>query len=337
MNDLDTLDRKILVALHLNGRASWTDIAQAIGTSTTTVARRAQQLIQDGVVVVSAIPHVEHRGPVDAYLVRLACSPGTQLRVADRLARLPEIRSVTVVTGGHDIVFELVAPRNRDLFSLLVDEVQRIPGALSSQADLVLHTYQVSQEWSLRGIDLALGALAPRPVEHGCGPQHLDEVDHEILTVMRADGRASFQSVAKHLGVSESTVRRRFEVMTERGCAAIVTYVPAAALGYGTEVLFWMAAEPGRLDAVAKALAAHPEVRRISAVLGQASLAVEVIMRDTSDLHRFTGHALAEIPGVRTWTANVQLVTVKRDFLRVPAARTHLTAFPVLPAAREPG
>ncbi|PZG42992.1 Lrp/AsnC family transcriptional regulator [Spongiactinospora gelatinilytica] len=324
MNELDTLDRKILAALHLNGRASWTDIAQAIGTSTTTVARRAQQLIQDGVVVVAAVPHVEHRGPVDVFLVRLACSPGTQLRVADRLARFPEIRFVAVVTGSHDIVFELVAPKSRDLFSILVDEVQRIPGAMRSQADLVLHTYKISYDWSLQGLDFAPGAFAAEPIPHSCGPHHLDDVDRDILDVMRDDGRASFQSIAKHLGVSESTVRRRFEVMTERGCATISTFIPASALGYEAEVLFWLSVEPARLDAVAGVLTGHRGVRHISATLGQSSLLIEVIMPTTAELHEFTSRTLAGIPGIQSWTASVQLLTVKRGFLPVPWAQAHL-------------
>jgi DNA-binding Lrp family transcriptional regulator len=328
MNDLDTLDRQILAALTVHGRASWTDIAQVIGTSTTTVARRAQQLVGDGVVRIALVPHLEHRGPVDVFMVRLTCSPGSQLRVAGRLAQFPEIRFVAVVTGTHDIVFELVAPKNRDLYTILIDDVQRISGALHSQADLVLHTYKISYDWSLQalGIEAPTGSLAAPPTPHTCGASHLDDLDKEILGVMQEDGRASFQSVAKRLGVSESTVRRRFESITERGCATIATLIPAGVLGYEAEVLFWLSVTPSELDAVAEALTEHRGVRHISATLGNASLLCEVIMPTTADLHHFTSRTLAGISGIQSWTASVQLLTVKRAFLQLPWAQDRVTA-----------
>ncbi|MCG5219503.1 Lrp/AsnC family transcriptional regulator [Streptosporangium sp. KLBMP 9127] len=326
MNDLDLLDRQILAELNVNGRASWTDIAQVIGTSTTTVARRAQQLIGDGMICVAALPHLEHDGPVDIFVVRLTCAPGSQLRVAGELARYPEIRFVAVVTGGQDIVFELVAPKNRDLYTILVDYVQRIPGALHSHADLLLHTYKVSYDWSLQSLDGSAGNLPAPPVPHTCAPGHLDDVDMDILGAMRTDGRASFQSVAKRLGVSESTVRRRFEGMIERGCATVATFIPASALGYEAEVLFWLSVEPARLESVAEALTELRGVRYISATLGHASLLCEVIMPTTSDLHRFTSRTLAGISGIQSWTAGVNMLTVKRGFLTLPWATARVTA-----------
>ncbi|GII91731.1 Lrp/AsnC family transcriptional regulator [Sinosporangium siamense] len=321
MNDLDSLDRQILAALHVNGRASWTDISQVLGTSTTTVARRAQQLIAEGMACVAVVPHLEHAGPVDVFMVRLTCAPGSQLRVAGMLTRRPEIRFVSVVTGSHDIVFELVAPKHRDLYSLLVDEVQGIPGALHSQADLVLHTYKVSYDWSLQVLDRKAEHLAAPPPPHQCDAGHLDPVDMDILNALRDDGRASFLSVAKRLGVSESTVRRRFESMIERGCATVATFVPASALGYEAEVLFWLSVDPSALDDIATNLTEHIGVRFIASTLGQSSLMCEVIMPTTAAIHHFTSRTLAGIPGLRSWTASVQILNVKRAFLPVPWAQ----------------
>ncbi|MEV8639174.1 Lrp/AsnC family transcriptional regulator [Streptosporangium sp. NPDC051023] len=324
MNDLDALDRQILAALHVNGRASWTDIAQVIGTSTTTVARRAQQLLTEGTVRVAVIPHIEYSGPVDMFMVRLSCAPGSQLRVAGALARYPEVRFVAVVTGSQDIVFEIVVPKHHDLYTTLVEYVQRIPGALHSQAELVLHTYKVSYDWSLQLLDGKAGHLATPPPPHDCAADHLDDLDKDILAALREDGRASFQSVATLLKVSESTVRRRFEAMLERGCAFVATLVPAAALGYEAEVLFWLSVEPARMEAVVELLTEHRGVRFIASTLGQSSLMCEVIMPTTADIHHFTSRTLAAIPGIRSWTASVQLLTVKRAFLSVPWAQRRI-------------
>ncbi|MEO3801350.1 hypothetical protein [Nonomuraea sp. B1E8] len=47
-------------------------------------------------------------------------------------------------------------------------------------------------------------------------------------------------------------------------------------------------------------------------MLGQASLVCEVIVPTTADIHHFTSRTLASIPGIHSWTAGVQVLTVKR-------------------------
>ncbi|WP_176993391.1 Lrp/AsnC family transcriptional regulator [Nonomuraea jiangxiensis] len=326
MDDLDDLDRKILAALHVNGRASWTDIAQLLGTSTTTVARRAQSLFAAGLARVAVLPHLEHDGPIHVFIVRLTCAPGSQLKVAGLLARNPDIRYVTIVTGGYDIVFELVAPKHRDLYSMLVQFVETIPGTQQSNADLVLHTYKVSYDWSVPLLGERAVPFAAPPRVHACERGHLDDLDREVLAAMREDGRASFQSVGRRLGISESTARRRLEAMLERGCATVATFIPAAALGYEAEILFWLSVEPSMQDSVAERLSNERGVRMIASMLGQASLMCEVIVPTTADLHHFTSRTLASVPGIQSWTAGVQVLTVKRGFLMVPWAEDRVAA-----------
>ncbi|WP_283137459.1 Lrp/AsnC family transcriptional regulator [Rhizohabitans arisaemae] len=326
MNDLDPLDRQILAALLVNGRASWTEISQLVGTSTSTVARRAQQLIADGLLCVTVAPHMEHSGPVDAFVVRLNCAPGSQLQVAGRLAQNPDVRFITIVTGSHDIVFELIASKRRALYTMLVDEVHRIPGVLRSQADLVMHTYKVSYDWSRQLLTTDVGDRSAVYVQHRCEAGHLDAMDMDILGILGVEGRAGFLSVAKRLGVTESTVRRRFDSMIERGCAAVASFAPPAALGYEAEVLFWLAVEPGHLDEIAATLHRHPGVRLILATLGESSMLCEVIMPTTVDLHHFTSRTLGRIPGIRSWTADIQILNVKRGFLTTPWSRDRIDA-----------
>ena len=43
---LGELDRKLVAALQVNGRASWKQVARAVDATESTVARRGQQLLQ---------------------------------------------------------------------------------------------------------------------------------------------------------------------------------------------------------------------------------------------------------------------------------------------------
>lgn len=323
MYDLDPTDRRIVTALQVNGRASWTDIAQLTGTSVTTVARRAQQLLAGGLVKVAAAPQ-PGGGPADLLIVRIRCAPGSQLPAAQALAAMPEIRFVAVVTGVYELVAEVLVPKGTSLHSVLLNGLQKIPGAQGSVADLELHTYKSTHEWSRQLLGTESQLVAPPPV-HDCPPTHLDELDERIIATLREDGRASFQSVALGLGVSESTVRRRFESLNGAGCVQVITLVPAAALGFEAEILFWLSVAPSRLDSVARKLAALRGVRYVAATLGQESLMCEVILPTHADVFEFTTKTLGGIDGIQAWTAGVELLTVKRGFVITPWAARRLT------------
>ncbi|MFC7587154.1 Lrp/AsnC ligand binding domain-containing protein [Nonomuraea antimicrobica] len=79
-------------------------------------------------------------------------------------------------------------------------------------------------------------------------------------------------------------------------------------------------------DSVAERLSHERGVRMIASMLGQASLFCEVIVPTTADLHHFTSRTLAAVPGIRSWTAGVQVLTVKRGFLMVPWAEDRIAA-----------
>lgn len=319
MDPLDDLDRRVVVALQNDGRASWTDIAQAAGSSVATVARRGQQLLARGLVRIAAVPSVDRFGPTEQLLVRLRCEAGAQHRVAQVIAARPDVRFVCLVTGAHDLVAEILTPKGSDLVTVLVDQLQGIPGVVSSEAELVLHMYKVSHDWSRQILGDAAPAATAREL-HVCGPSDFDDTDEKILAFLREDGRASFPVVAQAMGVNESTVRRRFETLTSRGCLQMVTLVPAALLGYETEVILWLDVTPSQLDAVARALIGHRGVRFVAATLGQASLMCEVIMPTTRDLFEFTTSTLAHLDGIRSWQASIELLTIKRGFVDCPWA-----------------
>ncbi|MGH3388473.1 MAG: Lrp/AsnC family transcriptional regulator [Actinomadura sp.] len=323
MYNLDEIDRRIVAALQINGRASWTDIAQLMGTSVTTVARHAQRLFAAGLVRVAAVHQPTGGSPTDRFIVRFGCAPGTQVTVAQALAALPQVRLAVLVTGAYDVVAEVIVPKGTGLHTLLVDGVQHIPGVQRSVADLELHTYKVAHDWSAELVADGARLAAPQP-PHDCEPGHLDPLDERIVAVLREDGRASFPTVAAALSVSESTVRRRFETLYNTGCIQIVTLVPAAALGFESEILFWLSVTPARLEAVAHELAALRGVRFVAATIGQESLLCEVILPTHKDLHHFTTQRLAGIEGIQAWTANVELLTLKRAFVHTPWVARHL-------------
>jgi DNA-binding Lrp family transcriptional regulator len=313
---LDELDRRIVVALQADGRASWTEIAERCDASVATVARRGQQLLRDGIVRIAVMPDSDHQGAADLYILRITCEPGTQTRVATELNARTDVRFLALVTGPVDIIAELNLRRDESLHARIIEEIQAIDGVLRCDTDLTLHVYKVSADWGQQLFGIK-AQEAPAEV-HQCDPSHFDAADHKIIDLMREDGRASFRTVATALGVNESTVRRRFETLQRRGCISVVPLVSAPALGFESEIIFNITVEPSAVDAVARKLTSYQGVRYVAATLNHNALMCEVILPTTDEVYAFTTETLGRLEGVRGWTASIVLLTFRRGFVETP-------------------
>jgi DNA-binding Lrp family transcriptional regulator len=342
IDDLTDLDRRIIVALQHDGRASWRAIADIVGGSVATVTRRGQQLLAAGVMRIAVLPALGSSGPVDAFLVRINCAPGTQLQVAEQLVDRPDVRFVTLVTGGYDIIAELVVHGGAGRYPQLIQQLQSIEGVERWRSDLIMHVYKVSYDWGRQLFERTMRLPEPpaRPLsmidDAYCEPAHFDEADLQIVDAMREDGRLTFQSVADGLGMNESSVRRRFERLRQSGCIDILSLVPAPALGMGAETLLTVTVEPGQMDEVARELASYPSVRYLAATLDQNSLFCEVITPSPKDLYSFITKKLSTLEGVRGWTAAMELLFLKRGFVETPWWRSQVGLPPRRPAALAP-
>ena len=319
---LDELDRKIVAALQLDGRASWSTIAELCGTTGPTVARRVQKLTNDRAVKVAVMRGAGARSDHEFYFLRLRCGPAMALTVARRMAERSDIRFITLLTGQYDIIAEAQVPREAGGYHALVREIQMIPGVESVSGELILHVYKVSHDWARELLGLA--PVTPAQVSKEYAEIHLDDVDDAILERLRSDGRTGFSEVAEAVGLNESTVRRRFERLVSRRWAHVVTLVQAAALGFEAEVQLRVEVEPARLMEVARELARRTEVRYLALPLGGNSLVAEVIARRTEDLYSFITAELADLPGVIGWSASLELLTIKRGFVETPWWRSEV-------------
>ncbi len=316
-NTLDDLDRRIIVALQQDGRSSWTAIADVCQSSVPTVARRAQQLIDDGVVRISVTEELGISGPVESFIVRLGCRPGSPMDVAAQLVQRDEVRFLAAVTGPDDLVFELVVPRGASNYPRMVREMQLIDGVVRWHSDLLLHVYKVAHDWS-RQLLTDDGDEVQFSEPAFCEPNHIDSTDRQIIAMLKDDGRAGFKVIAASLGLNESTVRRRFDRLRDNGCVTVLTLVPAAALGLESETLMLVQVTPGMIDSVAIELARHRAVRYLAATLDGNALLCEVIAASTSSLFDFVTSVLAKLDGVLGWSASMELLFLKRGFVETP-------------------
>jgi Lrp/AsnC family transcriptional regulator, regulator for asnA, asnC and gidA len=134
----------------------------------------------------------------------------------------------------------------------------------------------------------------------------LDRTDVAILRLLEQDGRTPTAQIARTLGISEPTVRKRMDRLTEDDIIKVVAVFNPRKTGYATDVLIMIRVAPGRLQAVGQALAALEHVVYLGYTTGRHDIVVEALFADDEALFQFLEEELPTLDGVLgTETAHV--------------------------------
>lgn len=126
----------------------------------------------------------------------------------------------------------------------------------------------------------------------------LDAYDREILECLRMEGRMPNSEIARRIGVTETTVRRRLQRLQDNNILRVVPVVDPDAVGLKMAVLIGARARPSHIERTATALATLPEVRYVAVTAGPYDLIVEAFMGSREHLESFLVTSLANIEGL---------------------------------------
>jgi len=126
----------------------------------------------------------------------------------------------------------------------------------------------------------------------------LDDTDRAIISLLQYDGRLPFTEIAARVGLSEGTVRRRVNRLTEAGVVQIVALVEPERMGQLAAGMIGVNVQPGQAESAAAAIAQFSEVTYLFMSSGGFDLFVEVYCRDREHFVAFLNQKLQRVPGV---------------------------------------
>ncbi|MEV4107536.1 Lrp/AsnC family transcriptional regulator [Nonomuraea sp. NPDC049695] len=313
--ELDAVDRGLVHALQLDGRAPFARIADVLGVSEQTVARRYRRLTAAGVIRVV--------GGLDGLLlgytpwtIRVRCTPDAGTAIAEALARRPDTYWVHLLSGGTEISCFTQSPD-----AVLLEKLPRTSRVLGMTAHSLLRGFAVPGGW--RGLawltEEQAGRLRPEPLTGSEGIV-LQEEDHRLVDVLAEDGRAGYAELARATGWSESTVKRRLSQLRASGALNIQLDYSPRLLGYRAEARLWMSVRPSELLHVATTLAGHPEISFAGVTTGPTNLLAAAVCRDNADLYRYLTERVSALDAVQTLETAPVLRTMKRTGVLPPRA-----------------
>ncbi|WP_326698810.1 Lrp/AsnC family transcriptional regulator [Streptomyces sp. NBC_01754] len=330
---LDELDRRLIHALQLDGRMSFSRIAAAIGAQERTVARRYNRLRSRLVLRVVGILDSRRIGMLE-WIVRVRCAPEVADALAAQLAQRDDTSWIAPLAGGAELTCMIRTPPpggegQRPFF----EQLARTQGVRDVSAACLLRPVAGVGGWAGRMGALSeaeqalLRAPEPEPEPESAGPLEATHptivwsaADNHLMRVLSKDARAGLGQLTAATGWSESTVRRRIGQLREAGVLAFEVEVDPALFGFGVEALMWLEVAPAGLRTVTTALSLHSQVAFAALTTGATAVFAIVECLDADALCDYLSTELARLPAVtRVETALTRSRTKRAGPLLMPA------------------
>jgi Lrp/AsnC family transcriptional regulator, regulator for asnA, asnC and gidA len=139
-NQLDDIDLKILDIIIQNARIPFKNVAQEVGISRAAVHQRVNRMMDMEVITGSGY-HINPK-KVDfrtcTYMGIFLEKGELFSRVVEQLKKIPEIVECHYTTGQYAIFIKVYARDNEHLKHILTDNIQKIPGVISTETFISL-------------------------------------------------------------------------------------------------------------------------------------------------------------------------------------------------------
>lgn len=296
---LDDIDHALINELRRDGRMGLAALGGAVGLSGDAVRERLRRLTAEGVVQITCSVDAHLMGFHTLALLGLNVTSSAR-RIGEELAHVQEFDLIGCTSGRFDLFVEAVC---RDGIHLL-DTVDRHIRERSDVAGVTTFTYLDVLKFAPAGASFP-PVPETTPVE--LGPAELD-----VIAVLRADGRASFQDIADRTGVSYQMARRRAKALLDSGTVRVETVVNR--LVEGTAVVAGVGLRTsGPIRDITPRILELQEVEVAVLTSGPFDLLLDVACRDNAHLAQLVGEVLPSIPGVEATET-----TIYQQFLKLP-------------------
>lgn len=143
----------------------------------------------------------------------------------------------------------------------------------------------------------------------------IDATDSAMINLLQKDGRISNTDMAKHLNLSESTVRARLKRLIDDEIIQIVAVSNPFMLGFEFTGNIYIHVEMKKIDAIVTELKALKELWYIILTTGDSNINAEFIVKNRDELNDLLYNKISKIDGVIRVETSVIMKFEKRNYI----------------------
>ncbi|ABN69161.1 transcriptional regulator, AsnC family [Staphylothermus marinus F1] len=141
----------------------------------------------------------------------------------------------------------------------------------------------------------------------------IDEIDMKILKILMENARATYNEIAKRVGLSDVAVIKRIRRLEKDGVIKKYTIiVDPKKLGYSKVSITGINVDPASLFKVIQVLKDKPYIKYIAITSGDHSLIAVIWGKDSNDIMRIHKE-IEQLEGVQKLYPSIVLDVIKED------------------------
>lgn len=145
--ELDPTDQGIIELLRADGRMPYRAIARKLAITEATVRSRVKRMEESNTLRVVAVTDTEAAGFEFLLAVGVQVENRSPEAVAQDMAAIAEVFSVSVVVGTYDIEILVVAEDQTSLGTLLNETLSKVPGVRRLTPSLAVDVLKNQPDW----------------------------------------------------------------------------------------------------------------------------------------------------------------------------------------------
>ncbi|WP_410595659.1 Lrp/AsnC family transcriptional regulator [Amycolatopsis sp. lyj-23] len=286
-------DLELVDAVQVNPRAGWSSIAEPLGFSAVTAARRWAALAAEGAVWTGAV-----MGPLlfRGAVLEFACHPGSIDPLIDALNAMPDVLTVGRTAGEFDVYALTAAPTTRALINSLSGRFAELPAErLRARAYTRVHG---GPQWRLNVLNPTQSAQVRASGQSRRDVTELTAADRALYFALAHDARRSYANLADDLSTPPQVVRRRLELLRGSGWLSLRADLARPLAGWPLAALVWLAVPHPARSQVARDLGARAAIRFCASTVSRANLVAIVNLRAPEELDELLGALSADLPSL---------------------------------------
>lgn len=274
-------DLALIEALQRDPRASWAQVAAAVGVSAPTARRRWERLVADGTAWITTYPGIG--AGLVAGLVEVRCRPGTSDAVAASLSTHPRIVTVSAQTGERDLGLIVFAEDLTELRRIVQRDLGAHGDVVGVRSSIMTRVFREGSHWRAGVLDAPARGVGAAP-SAGATPPLAAPGTMAVLGELERDGRAPTARIAAAMGSGEAHARRTVHRLLDSRRIVQRVDVTLDQPHWPHSLALWMVVPAAQLDEAARRIGDLPTTRLCAALAGgQSNLYAIVWLRSLEE------------------------------------------------------
>ena len=294
-------DLRLIAKLEENGRASYIELAQALGINPSTVAKRVQSLLNEDIVSIKAIPNPYKMGFTANAIIAINMCMTRIDELCDRLKNNLNINQLVTAFGRFNLIIGVHYPNWDGVLNFISTELSEI-------ADI----YEI-QTFFVKEIKKRYYGFESENA-NGQTPVRLDDTDLKLVRELAENGRYSGIYLSDKLGISLSAASKRLATLLREDVVKIRALTNPNKMGFHSNAYLFIRAERNRLKEICNRLLPHNEVSTLLVLSNGYDIYSSIIARTPQILYEFVKNKVAPIRGITGMETLIRGEMIKRYY-----------------------